>query len=123
MILKKLVNILEPNFVHTDERGNLTQLVRDGYKQVNVILCKKGTFRGGHYHRLNTEAFYVISGKFKLTLEYSGSVEEYIFKENDFFSIPENVKHSFDYHEDTILVSMYDRGVELDNGEKDIISC
>ena len=106
MIRKKCVNILEPNFIHIDERGKLTQLVRDGYKQVNVILCKKGTFRGGHYHCLNTEAFYVISGEFKLMLECKEYNEEYIFKENDFFSVPANVKHSFEYIKDTVLVTM-----------------
>ncbi len=117
-----LIELLDPNFTHTDERGKLTQLVRDGFKQVNVILCKKGTSRGGHYHRLNNEAFYVVSGDFKLVLEKDGLSEEYIFKEGSFFMIKPFIKHSFDYIEDTVLVSMYDCGVELENGEKDIIS-
>jgi len=36
------------------------------------------------------------------------------------FLIPPFVNHSFCYHTDTLLASMYDVGVELPNGEKDI---
>ena len=46
--------------------------------------------------------------------------EEYIFYKGDMFKIPPYVLHSFYYEEDTWLVSMYDKGVELQNGEKDI---
>jgi len=115
-----LINILKPDFEHTDERGTLTQLVREGYKQINVITCAKETLRGGHFHKLNTEAFYTVNGSYKLTLELNGQIEEHVLNKGTFFSIPPFVKHSFWYYEDTLLVSMYSRGVELENGEKDI---
>ena len=38
------------------------------------------------------------------------------------FIIPEYVYHSFEYHEDTYLVALYDNGVELDENTKDIWS-
>ncbi len=115
-----LINFIKPDFVHSDERGTLIQLVREGYKQVNVITCAKDTLRGGHYHKHNTEAFYVVSGSFKLVLELDGIIEEYNIGKNTFFSVAPYVKHSFIYSEETLLVSMYSNGVEMSDGAKDI---
>lgn len=105
-----IINI--PNVVHTDERGSLTQLVREGYCQVNVVQSKGGTFRGNHFHAKNTETFYIISGALDLTVVKDGITEEYKFKSGDMFSIPPNVVHNFSYTKDTYLVGMYDKGVE-----------
>lgn len=118
--MQQLVQIMKPNFVHSDSRGSLTQLVREGYAQVNVITSNKGCFRGGHYHKLNQEAFYIITGELKLTVRKDDNVQEYVFKHGDMFMIPPFVIHDFNFTLDTTLVSMYDKGVELLNGEKDI---
>ena len=61
-----LIEFLKADFCFDDERGNLVQLVREGWKQVNVIRSEAGVERGGHYHAQNSEAFYVISGSFEL---------------------------------------------------------
>lgn len=114
------VKIVVPDFIFGDDRGKLVQLVHDGFKQVNVITSKAGFKRGGHYHKLNTEAFYIVSGSFELVTRYEGKEEKQTFKAGDMFSIPPLVAHDFIYQEDTILVSMYDKGVELDENEKDI---
>ena len=108
-----LINFIEPNFKFSDDRGVLVQLVRDGWKQVNYILSEKNVVRGGHYHRFNKEAFYVVNGKFKLLVEHISTHErkEYIINAGDFFVIPPNVQHSFEYMEQTVLISMYDLGV------------
>lgn len=37
----KLLKNIKPNFCFEDERGSLVQLVREGYKQFNVIFSKK----------------------------------------------------------------------------------
>ena len=116
----KLIEIIEPNFVFEDERGGLVPLVREGYKQVNVVRSVKGAFRGNHYHEHNREAFYVIEGSFVLTAEKGGQKENYTFHTGDMFLIYENVVHSFEYIEDTLLVSMYNNGVETQDG-KDIV--
>lgn len=115
-----MINILKPDFIFSDDRGTLTQLIHNGYKQVNVITSKADTIRGGHYHKINTEAFFVVEGAFQLVAEYKSEKKEYSFKKGDMFCIPPFVSHDFIYTEDTILVSMYDKGVELENGEKDI---
>jgi dTDP-4-dehydrorhamnose 3,5-epimerase-like enzyme len=117
-----LIRILKPDFVHTDERGRLTQLAREGYTQINVVTTNGGTFRGGHFHKNGTEAFFVVRGAFELTVSKDGVEERYAFAENDMFEIPPYVVHSMNYIQDTILVALYDKGVENPDGSKDIFT-
>ncbi len=117
-----LIQFIQPDFSFEDGRGSLVQLVRDGYKQINVVSSKAGVFRGGHYHALNQEVFYVITGRFSLLVSEGGKEETYEMKTGDFFAVPPFVVHSFTYLEDTLLLGLYDRGVELPDGRKDIIS-
>lgn len=118
-----MIKILKPDFIFEDERGSLVQLVSSGYKQFNIIVSRKGSVRGGHYHTVNDESFYVINGKFKLiAYDKKNNREEFLFKKGDMFQIEKNIVHSFFFLEDSIIASMYSLGVELDNGEKDIIS-
>ncbi len=109
---------IEPDFRFSDSRGELVQLIHQGYRQINVITSKKGVVRGGHYHKANSEAFYIVSGKLELTVDGEPSR----FQTGDFFGIEPYDKHSFFFLEDTILVSMYSGGVELEDGGKDIYS-
>ena len=111
-----MLRIKETDFEFEDDRGTLVQLIHDGYRQINVITSRRGTFRGGHYHKENDEAFYIISGSLQLTVEG----EEHLFSSGDFFGIEANDLHSFYFLEDTTLVSMYSDGVERDDGTKDI---
>ena len=117
-----LIKVLEPNFTFSDDRGVLTQLVRTGYNQINVVESKAGVFRGNHYHKDNNEVFFVVSGAFSLIVEKENIQETYLFSAGDMFLVPPFVIHSFDYVEDTILVAMYDKGVENEDGTKDIYS-
>jgi quercetin dioxygenase-like cupin family protein len=119
-----LITFPEVNFKFVDDRGELIQLVREGYNQVNYITAKKGSVRGGHFHKLNQETFFVISGEFTLDVSLLNSENKEIFhmKSGDFFSIPKNVLHSFNFTEDTQLISLYDLGVENKDGTKDIFA-
>lgn len=115
-----MIEILKPDFEFEDERGKLTQLVNKGFKQINVIESKAGVLRGGHFHKVNREAFFIIEGFLELTAIKADKEIKYKFGKGDMFLIPELVSHDFYFITDTVLVSMYDNGVELDNGEKDI---
>lgn len=115
-----LYEIIKTDFHHEDERGSLVQLVHKGYKQVNVIKSKGGMVRGGHYHKLNREAFYVVSGSCEVCFTKEGVKEKGIFSAHDFFEIGPYVGHTFNYLEDTVLVGLYDIGVEMPDGGKDI---
>lgn len=107
---------LKTEFHFEDERGTIDQLIHEGYAQINVITSKKGVFRGGHYHKENEEAFYLISGKLEVTV----GEETDIFEAGEFFGIEANDMHSFNFLEDTVLVSMYSRGVERADGTMDM---
>lgn len=114
-----LIEQLSTDFEHQDDRGTLVQLARKGYSQINVITSKSGVFRGGHYHKLNTEAFYIVQGRCIVTARKDGAEERKEFSAGDFFRVGPYVSHDFDYVEDTVLVSMYSLGVELDDGKMD----
>lgn len=114
-----LIERIEADFEHRDGRGTLTQLARRGYSQVNVVTSKGGTFRGGHYHRLNTEAYYMVKGRCRVTARRGDEEESAIFQEGDFFRIGPYVTHDFAYMEDSILVTMYSLGVEMEDGTMD----
>ena len=115
-----LISILKPDFIFDDERGKLIQLVHQGYSQFNIVFSNKGVHRGGHYHKDNSEVFYVISGSFKMAVTQNGQSEKYFFQKGDMFLVPPYVVHSFNYLEDTCVVAMYDFGVEHANGSMDI---
>lgn len=119
-----LINILKPDFEFKDVRGTLIQLVRMGYNQINVITSVSNSIRGGHYHKNNMEAFYIICGELELDVWEDGQaeIESYHFKTGDMFMIPSYVVHSFKFVHETTLVSMYSNGVELPDGSKDIIA-
>lgn len=52
-----LFEMLEEDFKYEDEKGKLVQLVHKGYSQFNILQSKKGSSRGGHFHRHSVEAF------------------------------------------------------------------
>lgn len=117
-----LVEILKPDFIFEDERGVLSQITHAPFAQVNAVFTKKGAVRGNyHYHKTTKEVFFVISGEIKLSLYLDNVSQEHTFKSGDMFMIPENVRHRFDFCEDTYLVAFYTSRVELEDGTKDII--
>lgn len=117
----KLFEIIEPDFSFADERGLLVQIAHEDVAQVNAVFTKKGAVRGNlHYHKQAKETFYILSGKIRVTFVLDGEREEAVFSSGDAFRIPENVRHTFDYLEDTYLVGLYSARVELPDGTKDI---
>ena len=116
--------LLKPDFYVSNEKGQLAQLCHEGWKQVNVLISPAGSCRGNHYHKDNLECFYVVSGQIKVvftTIDGSES-EEHVFDKGDMFCILPNIVHSLASVSDTVLVALYDKGVESDSGEKDIWS-
>lgn len=117
-----MIKIIEPDFIFEDDRGSLVQLVHEGYSQINVVTSKAGVERGNHFHKINREGFYVVEGAFTLEASLNGQKETYEFRKGDMFIIEPYVMHRFIYLDDTTLVAFYDKGVELPDGSKDIIS-
>lgn len=117
-----MIEILKPDFEFNDDRGKLLQLLHGEIAQVNYVESNPSSLRGGHYHKLNKETFFVIDGEVNVTVKKDGNEENYSFKTGDMFSIEKNVVHSFDYKKLTTLIVTYDKGVELPDGTKDIYS-
>ena len=117
-----MLTFIKPDFSFSDERGFLVQLCHDGWKQINVIGTVAGTTRGGHYHKENREAFFIIDGHIDIELQYHGEVKTYSLNKGDFFIIESNIAHTLYYPVDTLTISMYNIGVENKNGIKDIYS-
>lgn len=118
--MSNLVVFIQPDFSFSDERGCLYQLCRNGWSQVNVSKSVKGVKRGGHYHKQTKEAFFIIEGEILLTLDKEGKTEQVTVKTGDFFCFEPFTKHSFEFLADTTMVALYDHGVELSDGTKDI---
>lgn len=117
-----MIEILKPDFEFNDERGKLMQLLHGDIAQVNYVESNPSSLRGGHYHKLNKETFFIIDGEVDVTVKKDDNEETYSFKSGDMFSIEKNVIHSFDYKKFTTLIVTYNKGVELPDGTKDIYS-
>lgn len=111
---------LNPDFQFSDGRGSLVQLVHEGYKQINVVTTRAGVTRGGHYHKISTEAFFVVSGQVAVEFRKGAAMRCETFHEGEFFRIPPLVSHTMHFLKDTVLVAMYDHAVDLSDGTKDI---
>ena len=74
-----MIKILSPDFQFADERGLIVQLVHAGFRQINFIDSKASAVRGGHYHKLNDEAFYIIEGEIELIVQENGDEQRYAF--------------------------------------------
>ncbi len=118
--MKDLIEFIKPDFEFEDERGYLRQLCREGWKQVNVSYSKAGVFRGGHYHKRNREAFYIISGEIEIELKKGEQEEKVRVGSGDFFILQPYAVHSFRFVADTLMIAMYDLGVEEPGDIRDI---
>lgn len=116
----ELFQRLNPDFQFADDRGELTQLVHEGYEQVNVLFTKAGVVRGGHYHKISEEVFFVVSGRVTVQLKKDDKSCTETFEKGDFFKIFPWVRHTMNFDKDTVLVAMYDKQIENKVGEKDI---
>lgn len=114
-----MIKTLSPEFLHIDDRGSLTQLVSSGYSQINILVSNSGVTRGGHYHGVCREAFYIIEGAVRVTAENGEEFNEQIFRKGDFFQIYPDTAHEMYFPERCIMAVLYDRPIETESG-KDI---
>lgn len=108
------------DFQHNDVRGRLTQLIHGGFAQINVLESNKGARRGAHFHKKSVEAFYIITGRVEVEFIGKESKETVTFKQGDFFEIHPLILHNMYFPENCLMVQMYDRPVENEDGTKDI---
>ena len=56
------MKILSPEFIDSDKRRILTQLLTASLRQVNYYEAKSGSILGNHYHKETVEYFFLIEG-------------------------------------------------------------
>lgn len=60
---------LEAYFKHSDSRGTLIEICREGtWRQLNFFTLKRGSCRGGHYHKKTLELFFIIEGRCRIEI-------------------------------------------------------
>ena len=118
--MAQLYKRLSVDFEHEDDRGKLAQLVHKGFSQVNVLETRAGVSRGGHYHNVSREAFFVISGSVKVHLKNESGEQVEIFHKGDFFMVFPFTVHSMYFPEDCVMIALYDIPVKGGDGGSDI---
>lgn len=100
------MKILRAEYVRSDERGNLIQLITKNFKQLNILSIKHGNKFGGHYHKHKEEVFYVVSGWVDVvtTNVKTGKPEKHTFLEGTMFLVEPYDIHTIIAVRDSVLV-------------------
>jgi len=112
---------IKPNFRFDDERGFLIEIIKgDAWKQLSHSSTRKGTTRGGHYHKITKEFFYVIKGSAEVKIKNAktGKEETFIAKKGDCFVVEPYDIHWLTAIEDAEWVVLLSK--EYDENDKDI---
>lgn len=116
----ELYRVLKPDFQFKDARGQLLQLVHEGWKQTNVLITRAGVVRGVHFHKVSHEAFYIISGSVDVKFRNGDERDNRHFETGEFFMVMPGAVHELAFSEDCVMVQFYDIPVEKEDGTKDI---
>lgn len=97
--------------VRKDSKGSLIEVFKGKFSQCNILLMKKGSVWGGHYHQKTEEYFYLIDGKIKLRLNNlkNRQTKEKIYIRGDFFTIQPNTIHKIEVIESTKCLVLYSK--------------
>lgn len=118
--MAELFRTLKADFKYENVDGCLVQLAHEGFRQINVLKSKKGSSRGGHFHKVSNEAFFIAGGSVNVTLKKDGMEQVKRFKTGDFFLIPVYTWHEMIFPDDCTMVALYDVPIEQKDGQKDI---
>ena len=93
----------------SDDRGWITNVLELDIRHVSVIFSKKGSVRGNHFHKLDTQYLYCVSGGFqsRSTDVITRETGSFLVGPGDLVKTPPKVAHTETFFEDTILVAMY----------------
>ena len=103
------MNYSQPEYIRSDSRGTLTQVITNTFSQLNVLNIKKDFTFGGHYHKNKREVFYLVSGLVKLNVNNMVSY----FSAGSVMTIEPYDKHTLTALEESVIVEAltkpYDR--------------
>lgn len=113
-----------------DERGSLKKVFKKNFIDIDsqveeayVLYSHKGSVRGNHYHKINTECFFIISGTAKVAIKNikTGYYDEMEidYKDNVLIIIPPFIVHAFKNETDKELIILAVATKEYDPVEDD----
>lgn len=99
---------LRPAF--SDGRGTITDILSGEMHNLGIITSRKGSIRGNHYHKAQTQYTYVLKGKIEMItkdLRKLGSVPKTaIISEGELITHPAMVAHAYKALEDTVFLAI-----------------
>tara|TARA_B100001093_G_scaffold518090_1_gene601772 strand:- start:345 stop:743 length:399 start_codon:yes stop_codon:yes gene_type:complete len=100
------MEIKKINKYYSDNRGSITDIVEQkNFNGSTIIVSKKGSIRGNHYHKKTIQHIYILSGKM---IAYAKRVNEPLFKKTvlagDLISHDALEAHAFKALEDTTFI-------------------
>lgn len=105
------MRVLKPEFVHSDIRRTIKQLVTADLKQINMYTANKDAILGNHFHKETNEFFFVIKGQVYLELYniLSGERTSKIFDSGDMFVVNPMEVHTIECMTDVKLMTFLDK--------------
>lgn len=95
---------LKAYFKHSDNRGILIEICREIiWRQLNFFTLKRGSWRGGHYHKRTRELFFIIEGRCRIEIINikTGRKYQFIAKEKDILLVEPYESHRVTAMEDS----------------------
>lgn len=116
-----MYKIIENYFSHKDERGQIFGIINEGdWKEANFVQTNKGAKRGGHYHKITRELFYIIDGEIQVHLENikTQKTVDFKLKKGDICIIEPYTNHLFEAINNSQWINML--SVKMDKEHPDI---
>ena len=117
-----MIKFFESHFRHKDERGSIYGIINKGnWEEINFIKSKKGSSRGGHFHKNTKELFYILKGKIQIRIQEVKN-NKLVGKQNiievnpyDIFLIEPNYTHTFKIIEDAEWINILSKKIDTKN--------
>ena len=106
-----------------DKRGSTYEWKHSDGRQITVIVRKKGSKIGGHFHKgkdpdKNPERLFVAKGKMRAIFANEGTMHVKVLEEGDYFTIPPGVAHGMIVIDEDLVLLEY-RSTHYNKDKKD----
>ncbi len=117
-----MIEFIDSYFNYKDERGSISGIINKNlWEEINLITSEKGAKRGGHYHKLTKELFFILQGEIEVITQKINSDNKLgektinIVKKDDIFLIEPYVVHYFNILEDSKWINVLTKKIDKDN--------
>jgi len=105
-----------------DPRGEIYNLFEGTLGHVALITSKKGSVRGNHYHKLDHQYIYLVSGAFEshcCEVNQPGKKQVLKVRAGDLVNTPPLIAHAQKFTEDSVFLALTTRERESGKYEDD----